>query len=107
MQKQIFTKKRLYKNSHVNVHLVGDDEIRKLNKKHQKKDYPTDVLSFEIDEKSPDDTYYLGDIIVNIDQAKRQAKENGNDDVRQEIADLVAHGMLHLMGVHHVSRGTY
>ena len=89
------------KNSKINVHLVGDEEIRKLNKKHLGKDYATDVLSFNIDEQLPDGEYYLGDIIVNIDEAERQMKEYGNNDVRQEIAQLVEHGMLHLMGIHH------
>jgi rRNA maturation RNase YbeY len=89
------------KNSKINVHLVGDDEIQKLNKQHMGKDYPTDVLSFNINEKLPDGEYYLGDIIVNIDEAERQMREYGNTDVRQEIAQLVEHGMLHLMGIHH------
>ena len=89
------------KNSKINVHLVGDKEIQKLNKKHLKKDYPTDVLSFNIDEPTPAGEYYLGDIIVNIDQAKRQCKEYGNEDFRKEIAELVEHGVLHLLGIHH------
>ncbi len=89
------------KNSKVNVYLVGDSEIQKLNKKHLGKDYPTDVLSFNIDEQLPDGEYYLGDIIVNIDEAERQMNEYGNTDVRHEVAELVEHGMLHLMGVHH------
>ena len=89
------------KNSKINVHLVGDREIQKLNKKHLNKDYPTDVLSFNIDKKTPYGEYYIGDIIVNIDQAKRQAKEYGNDDYRKEIAELIEHGALHLLGIHH------
>lgn len=89
------------KNSKINVHLVGDKEIQKLNKKHLGRDYQTDVLSFNIDEKLPDSKYYIGDIIVNIDQAKRQCKEYGNTDYKKEIAELVEHGVLHLLGIHH------
>lgn len=89
------------KNSKINVHLVGDKEIQKLNKQHLKRDYPTDVLSFNIDENTPSGEYYIGDIIVNIDQAKRQSKEYGNDDYRKEIAELIEHGVLHLLGIHH------
>lgn len=89
------------KNSTIHVHLVGDTEIQALNKKHRKKDYPTDVLSFKMDETLPDGSFYIGDIIVNIDQAEKQMKEFGNDDVRQEISDLVGHGVLHLLGIHH------
>lgn len=89
------------KNSKINVHIVGDKEIQVLNKKHLGKDYPTDVLSFNIDEELPTGEYYVGDIIVNADQAERQRKEYGNDDVRKEIAQLVEHGVLHLLGIHH------
>ncbi len=88
-------------NSKINVHFVGDAQIQKLNKDHRNKDYPTDVLSFHMDEKLPDGEYYIGDIIVNIDQAKRQMKDFGNNDVRIELAELVEHGVLHLLGIHH------
>lgn len=91
----------IHKNSAIHVHFVGDREIQALNKKHRGKDYPTDVLSFNMDEKLPDGSYYIGDIIVNIDEAKRQMKDYGNDDVRKELAELVEHGTLHLLGIHH------
>ncbi len=100
-QKLIFTDKPVRKNSYMVVHLVDDKEIQRINKEQRGKDYPTDVLSFEIDANDPDGRYYVGDVIVNIDQAKRQMKKYGNDDVRLEIADLVAHGVLHLLGVNH------
>lgn len=87
--------------SHINIHLVGDKDIQKLNKKHLNRDYPTDVLSFHMDESTPDGKFYIGDIIINIDQAKRQAAEYGNDDYRKEIAELAEHGVLHLLGIHH------
>ena len=91
----------IYNNSEViiSIKLSHDQEIRALNKKHLNKDLVTDVLSFNIDEIS-DDKYYLGDVIVNIDQAKRQAKEYDNT-LEEEISDLVQHGVLHLLGVHH------
>lgn len=89
------------KNSRINVHFVGDDEIQALNKEHRGKDYATDVLSFHMDQDMPDGEYYIGDIIVNIDQAKRQMKEYSNNDVRIELAELVEHGVLHLLGLHH------
>ncbi|PJA40972.1 rRNA maturation RNase YbeY [candidate division WWE3 bacterium CG_4_9_14_3_um_filter_34_6] len=91
----------LTKNSKINVHIVGDKEICALNKKHLGHNYPTDVLSFNIDEKLPNGEYYLGDVIVNLDQAERQYKEYNNDDVRKEVSDLIAHGVLHLLGIHH------
>ena len=88
------------KNSFANISFVDDAQMKKLNKKYKGKDYPTDVLSFEINEKTPEGKNYIGDIVVNIDQAKRQAKEYKNT-TEEEIAELVAHGTLHLQGFHH------
>lgn len=90
----------LNNNTQIFVTLVGDKEIQKLNKKHLSRDYPTDVLSFSIEQKLEDGSEYLGDIVVNCDQAKRQSKDYGNT-LEEEIAELVGHGVLHLLGVHH------
>src|SRR5690349_9596068 len=90
----------LPKDIHISVKISSDKEVQKLNKKYLKRDYATDVLSFNINEKLEDGSFYLGDVVVNKDQAKRQAKEYGND-VEHEISELVAHGVLHLLGVHH------
>lgn len=87
-------------NTYISVSIVGDKEIRELNKKHRNKDVATDVLSFEINEKMEDGRYYLGDVVVNKEQAKRQAKDYDNS-LEKEISELVAHGTLHLLGVHH------
>jgi len=87
-------------NVFINVTLVRDSQMLELNSKYKKKDYPTDVLSFNINEKMGDGKFYLGDIVVNIDQAERQSVEYGND-LKHEIAELVEHGVLHLLGVHH------
>lgn len=75
-------------------------EIRRLNKKYRGRDETTDVLSFNIDEKLPNGDYYLGDVAVNREQAKRQAKDYGNAK-EEEIAALVEHGVKHLLGLHH------
>lgn len=88
------------KKIHISVYISDDKEIAKLNKKYRNKDYATDVLSFNIDELMEDGSYYLGDVIVNKEQAARQAKEFGNN-VEQEISELAGHGILHLLGVHH------
>ncbi len=84
----------------ISVRISDDTEIQELNKKHFDRDYPTDVLSFNMEPPVENGECYLGDIIVNKEQAERQAKEFGND-LEHEIADLVAHGVLHLLGVHH------
>jgi len=84
----------------IEVSIVSDGEMRKLNKKYKGKDYPTDVLSFSLDEKLPSGDFLLGEVIVNKDQAKRQAAEYGNT-YEEEVAELVEHGVLHLLGVGH------
>lgn len=87
-------------NTYISVSIVSDAEIRRLNKDYLGRDYPTDVLSFSINEIQDNGGLYLGDIVVNREQAKRQASDYGND-LEHEISELVAHGVLHLMGVHH------
>jgi probable rRNA maturation factor len=75
-------------NVFINVSLVRDAKMLELNSKYKNKDYPTDVLSFNINEKMEDGKFYLGDIVVNIEQAERQCSEYGNN-LKQEIAELV------------------
>ncbi len=84
----------------ISVTLSTSKALRKENKKYLNRDYPTDVLSFELREQLEDGSSYLGDVLVSKDQAKHQAKNYGNT-WEQEIAELVAHGVLHLLGVHH------
>jgi probable rRNA maturation factor len=85
---------------HISITISNDKEIQKLNKKYLKRDYATDVLSFGVNEIQEDGSLYLGDVIVNKEQASRQAKEYDND-LEHEVAELAAHGVLHLLGVHH------
>ena len=88
----------------ISVYITDDKEMKELNNKYLSRDYPTDVLSFEIKEMLEDGTLYLGDIVVNRDQAKRQAKDYEND-LEEEISELVGHGVLHLLGIHHEEDG--
>ncbi len=95
--------KNLFKKYHdikISVTLSDDKESQKLNNQYLKRDFPTDVLSFNMDEEIEDGGYYLGDIVVNVEQAERQALEYGNT-VEEEVSQLVEHGVLHLLGVHH------
>lgn len=85
---------------HISIILSKDKKIKELNKKHLNRDYPTDVLSFEMKENLENGDFYLGDVIVNLEQAERQSSEYGNS-LQEEIAQLVEHGVLHLLGVHH------
>lgn len=89
----------------ISITLTNNKELQKLNKKYLKRDCPTDVLSFNMDETMEDGTLYLGDVIVSREQAQKQAKTYANT-LEQEIAELVAHGVLHLLGVHHADDDT-
>ncbi len=84
----------------ISVTITGDKVVQGLNKKYLERDSTTDVLSFPINEKQEDGSFYLGDVVVNKEQALRQAEKYGND-VETEVSELVAHGVLHLLGVHH------
>lgn len=96
------------------VSLVDDERIQELNRDYRGKDVPTDVLSFAIqesDENEPlilfaeeDDTPVepLGDIIISIPTAVRQAEEYGHS-LERELAFLAVHGFLHLVGYDHLT----
>lgn len=72
--------------SDLSIAIVDDARMKALNKKHLNKDKVTDVLAFD-----------YGEIIICLDQAKRQAKEF-NLSTEQELATLLIHGILHLAG---------
>jgi probable rRNA maturation factor len=76
--------------------ITNDEELRRLNRQFRKKDYATDVLSFPALEN--DDV--LGEIAISFDQAKQQAAER-HHRVGEEIAVLMLHGLLHLLGMDH------
>lgn len=87
-------------NVEVSVLLVDNEEIKKLNEEWRKKDKPTDVLSFPINEETPYGCKILGDIVISIPYAKEHAKEFGNS-FKEEMIRLLAHGLLHLLGYDH------
>ncbi len=78
----------------VKIVFIDDPTIHSLNKKFLMHDTVTDVLSFQLEEEGG---VIEGEVYVCIDQAVRQAREYGVT-VRNEIARLVIHGMLHLIG---------
>jgi probable rRNA maturation factor len=83
------------------VAFISDRRMIELNKFFRGKDSTTDVLSFphEPDEFDPD-TNNLGDIVISVEQAQRQAKEN-KLTLENEIKQLMLHGLLHLCGYDH------
>lgn len=87
----------------VTIVLVDDAAIAALNVRDRGVEGPTDVLSYPLHE--PDDTGFptlphLGDVVVSLETARRQARERGVDPWH-EVAELVAHGLLHLLGHDH------
>ena len=80
--------------------LVGNAEMRKLNAKFRNKDYPTDVLSFPAGDQLPTGVRLLGDVVISVEKAKEQAKE-GRRTFSEEMAMLLIHGIVHLLGYDH------
>jgi probable rRNA maturation factor len=98
--------------SEVSVLLTGDAQIQELNRLYRKKDRPTDVLAFAMSEgqKNPrilakNLPRLLGDVIVSIPTARRQAKA-AERLVLDEVTMLLAHGLLHLLGWDHATDAT-
>lgn len=79
---------------------VGTEAIRTLNRKYRRKDRPTDVLSFRIGKKGADGKFYLGDIVISVPVAARQARRHGHG-LERELEVLALHGFLHLAGYGH------
>lgn len=81
------------------ISITNDKQMAELNRKHRGVKHSTDVLSFEMKEKLPDGEW-VGEVVVSKDYAKKQAKDLGHS-YEQEVAFLVAHGVMHLLSVHH------
>jgi rRNA maturation RNase YbeY len=84
----------------LSIALVGDREMRPLNAKYRKKRKTTDVLSFFIDDQPPAGVPILGDVVISVEQARRQAQERGKT-LKSEMVTLLIHGILHLLGYDH------
>ena len=92
----------------IGLRLTDDREIQTLNFQYRNQDKPTDVLAFaalEVDspqsmEISNLEPLYLGDIVISVDTAKKQAMQQGHS-LKTELAWLTSHGLLHLIGWDH------
>jgi probable rRNA maturation factor len=86
------------------LHLVGNKTIRRLNADHRQMDAVTDALSFPLFESGfvlpAGEPVSLGDVVICHPRAAMQAEEYGHS-VEREIAYLVAHGVLHVLGYDH------
>jgi len=85
----------------VTIVLAGDTALRRLNREFRAKDRTTDVLSFPSGgETLPDGTRPLGEIVISVAQAARQAAASGHA-LERELRVLIIHGYLHLLGYDH------
>jgi probable rRNA maturation factor len=93
----------------VSMVFTDSETVQQLNRDYRGMDEPTDVLAFymllqaEGDESfflPPDDVTRLGEVIISYPQATEQAREQGNSPER-ELALLIVHGILHLLGYDH------
>jgi len=96
--------------------ITGQEKVQQLNQNYLGKDEPTDVLAFSmlpeplatVESKAsspfvqpPDGVLHLGEVIISYPQAAIQAREHRHS-VKREIAILIIHGVLHLLGYDHV-----
>ena len=90
--------------------IISQEKVRQLNKSYRGKDEPTDVLAFAMFAKEDNGSPYfilppegmppLGEVIISYPQAVIQAKERRHS-IKKEIAILIIHGVLHLLGYDH------
>jgi len=98
-------------NTEMGLLITDSETVQRLNRIYRGENEPTDVLSFQIapgaNQKSeqpfvsaPDGIRHLGEVIISYPQASKQAKERGHS-VARELALLIVHGTLHLLGYDH------
>jgi probable rRNA maturation factor len=78
----------------LSIAFVDDEAMRELNRKFRRKNKTTDVLTF------PGDGPLLGEIVISVDQARRQAADEKHS-VATEVRYLILHGILHALGHDH------
>jgi probable rRNA maturation factor len=84
----------------LSLSLVDDEAMRALNLKYRGRNAPTDVLSFPIADAPAEVERLLGDVVISVETALRQAADY-DAPLQREIYRLLIHGMLHLKGHDH------
>lgn len=111
LAKTTFELLKIKTNYEIDVSLVDDETIHEINRDYRKVDRVTDVISFAFNDdkdpkdpiKDPDIERMLGEILICLPQAKRQAAEIGNT-LQRELSFLFVHGLLHLLGYDHMKK---
>ncbi|MBI2033255.1 MAG: rRNA maturation RNase YbeY [Candidatus Levybacteria bacterium] len=101
---QILAGQGLVQETEISIAIVGDRKMRELNKKYRNLDKTSNVLSFPITEgedmRLPREVLRLGDVVISYPEVIREAAAE-NMLVDDRIDELVSHGVLHLLGIHH------
>ena len=92
-------------NTELSLLLTDNEGIRALNRRYLDRDRPTDVLSFPMwdfnsELRTPNSELILGDVVISIEKARKQAEELGVT-MDEELSRLLVHGILHLFGFDH------
>jgi len=109
--KKVLQNLKVDEETEISILFTDDEFIRSLNNKYRGIDKPTDVLSFSLQEgaiKYPEveSDKLLGDIIISVETAQRQA-DTLNHTIEKELAVLLIHGLLHLTGYDHEKNEDY
>jgi len=102
---QVLVAERAGANVELGLVIASQERVQRLNKSYLGRDEPTDVLAFSMLPAGgapafvppPDGVLHLGEVIVSYPQAVKQAEEHGHS-VKREVAILIIHGVLHLLG---------
>jgi probable rRNA maturation factor len=102
---------KISKDSVAVLTLTNDEHVREYNRRYRGIDEPTDVLAFAAQEKPSDQRFqappgtehWLGDIVISLPTARRQARV-AKHSVDAEVRLLAVHGFLHLLGYDHADR---
>ena len=108
MAEQVLVAERAGSNVELGLVIASQERVRELNKSYLGRDEPTDVLAFSMLPAGgappfvppPDGVLHLGEVIISYPQAVIQAQEHRHP-VKKEIAILIIHGVLHLLGYEH------
>jgi len=86
----------------ISVLFTGDREIALLNEKYLGRKGPTDVISFPMEGEGDGglESSLLGDVVISVDTAAREAEQSG-ETLERSVMRLLAHGLLHLLGYDH------
>lgn len=98
---ELLKKLQMPETTEISVLFTDDKNMREINRSYRNIDKTTDVLSFP--QGFDDDNHVLGDILISLDSALRQA-ETYQVDTENEIERLLVHGILHLLGYDHMEK---